>query len=248
MSNLKHQIKSIVLPIYCRFRYGSLGKYLAQARLIEGWTTPIELLALAEFCQDLPDNAQIVEIGSFLGRSSVVMAGSRKIQGSGKVYCIDPFDASGDSYSTTTYENIEKKSKLSLRERFDQHVKLSNVQDWIEVHSGTAESVAKNWEKSIDLLFLDGDQSPIGARSSYDHWIPFLKCGGIIMIHNSGDRDYDVEHSGYRKLVLDLICEPHYEIMTCVGSTTIARKVSEEVRFTELSEQSSVKIKLTTNS
>ena len=227
MIKLKHQVKKIVLPIYCYFRYGSLGKYLAQARLIEGWTTPPELLALAEVSKGLPNDAQIVEVGSFLGRSSVMIAGSRKLQGSGKVHCIDPFDASGDSYSTEIYENIEKESKLTLRERFDHYVKISNVQDYIEVYSGTAESVAEHWKTPIDLLFLDGDQSPIGARSSYDHWIPFLKCGGMIMIHNSGDRTYDPEHIGYRKLVLDVIREPQYKNIKCIGSTTIACRVSE---------------------
>jgi MMP 1-O-methyltransferase len=216
--------KKMILPSYCRLRYGSVGQYIAQARLIEGWTTPDELITLAKISQDLPHNAKIVEIGSFLGRSSVIMSGSRKIKGSGILHCIDPFDASGEEHSVQIYKDIEQKSVLTLRSRFDRHMSQCGLDDWVKVHIGTAESVAVDWTEAIDMLFLDGDQSPAGVRSAYDLWSPFLKPGGVIAIHNSGDRVYDSDHSGHRKLVLEVIHEPEYTDIFCVSSTTVARK------------------------
>jgi MMP 1-O-methyltransferase len=223
--HLKPLAKKIILPSYCRLRYGSLGQYVAQARLVEGWTTPDELISLGKISWDLPHNAKIVEIGSFLGRSSIIISGSRKMKGSGILHCIDPFDASGEEYSVQTYKNIERQSVLTLRSRFDQHIRQSELEAWVKVHAGTAESVAIGWTEPIDMLFLDGDQSPDGVRSAYDLWSPFLKPGGVIAIHNSGDRVYDSDHIGHRKLVLEVIHEPEYRDIFCINSTTVAYKV-----------------------
>ena len=228
LSNLKQITKKTLLPPYCRLRYGAWGRYLAQARLIEGWTTPAELVELAKVSQALPENPVIVEIGSFLGRSTVLFAGVRKLRGNGKVHAIDPFDGSGDIYSIPIYHRIANKLKMSLFERFYYNLHNAELLDWVEVHQGTAETIIPSWTQSIDLLFLDGDQSPEGVRSAYEQWSPFLKLGGAIVVHNSGDRHYDPNHDGHRRLVVETIRSPQYENIYCVGSTTFAYKVRED--------------------
>jgi MMP 1-O-methyltransferase len=227
ISELKSILKPLVFPPYYRLRHGSLGKYLVQARPIKGWTTKPELLALAHAVKMLPANALIVEIGAFLGRSTVVLAGMRKLQGSGKVHCIDPFDASGDSHSVPIYQEIVSRSRTSQRENFDEYMRRAGVTDWVEVYQGTAESVAATWTEKVDMLFLDGDQSPVGVRSAYERWSPFLKAGGIIAVHNSADRVYQPEHDGSRLLVLETIRAPDYKNIYRIDSTTFATKVTE---------------------
>ena len=227
LSSLKQITKKTLLPPYCRLRYGGWGRYLAQARLIEGWTTPAELVELAKVSQALPNDPVIVEIGSFLGRSTVLFAGVRKLRGNGKVHAIDPFDGSGDIYSIPIYHQIANKLKMSLFERFYYNIHNGELLDWIEVHQGTAETVVPSWTQPIDLLFLDGDQSPEGVRSAYEQWSPFLKLGGVIVVHNSGDRHYEPDHDGHRRLVVETIRSPQYKNIYCVGSTTFAYKVSK---------------------
>ena len=94
----------------------------------------------------------------------------------------------------------------------------------MKVHPGTAASIGATWKEPIDLLFLDGDQSPKGARLSFDVWSPFLKAGGIIALHNSADREYAAEHDGNRRVVVEKITLPEYDGAQCIGSTTFATK------------------------
>jgi MMP 1-O-methyltransferase len=208
-----------------RLRYGPIGPYLARALVIPGWLGTSEGLALAEVSRALPVNATIVEVGSFLGRSAVLLAGARKISGSGRVCCVDPFDASGDDFSVPVYRSIAETDRRSLRRRFDANIADAGLRDWVEVYEGTAASVASSWIAPIDMLFLDGDQSPGGAGSAYDVWAPFLKPGGIVALHNSNDRVYALGHDGHRLLAVHVVKPPQYDQIRCVETTTFGRKL-----------------------
>jgi len=105
---------------------------------VPGWTRHGEATTLAHESYALPDGAVVVEIGSFLGCSAVLLAGARKLRGSGKVHCIDPFDASGDEFSVPIYRTIRGFRKATLRERFDKYVERAGVSDFVQVHPGLA--------------------------------------------------------------------------------------------------------------
>ena len=176
----------------------------------------------------LPEDAVIVEVGSFLGQSAVALAGACRLRGSGRVYCVDPFDGSGDRFSEYYYAQIAAQSTKSLRERFERHVTRAGLNDWIEVNQGTAEVVGKQWTRPIDFLYLDGDQSPEGARRAFDRFLPFLKPDALIGLHNSSDRTYHEGHDGYRRLVVEVVKPPNFIVVACVGSTTFAQRLRIE--------------------
>jgi hypothetical protein len=207
-------------------RYGPFGPYLAHAFTIPSWLGQQEGLALADACHALPSNAVVVEIGSFLGKSAIMLAGARKRRGSGRVHCIDPFDASGDAFSSPVYRAIADVDARPLRQRFQANIARAGLTDWVEVHEGTAASIAARWAEPIDMLFLDGDQSPDGARLTYDMWAPFLKVGGLIALHNSTERSYAPGHDGYHLLAVHMVRPPQYSDFRCVETTTFARKLS----------------------
>jgi hypothetical protein len=202
-------------------------EYLQASALIPGWLRGEGAEAMASVAFSLPENCVIVEIGSFLGSASVLLAGARKVRGSGRVHCVDPFDASGDSYSVPIYsELLSKYGERSLRQCFDDNIRGAGLSDCVEVHQGKAQEVAKNWIQPVDLLFLDGDQSPTGARLEYESWKPFLKLGGMIALHNSAAREYAENHNGHRLLAVQELRAPKYSEVRLVGATHFARKVA----------------------
>lgn len=207
-------------------RYGPLGAYLGYAFAIPSWLGRQESLALASASYTLPPNSVIVEIGSFLGKSAIMLAGARKARGNGRVHCIDPFDASGEAFSVPVYRAIADADRRPLRARFDANIARARLNDWVVVHEGTAATVAAAWTEPIDMLFFDGDQSPEGARLAYDAWEPFLRVGGVIALHNSNDRSYAPGHEGARLLATGMVRPPRYEDIRCIESTTFARRVS----------------------
>jgi predicted O-methyltransferase YrrM len=209
-----------------RARYGPFGPYLVDTAAIPSWLGRAEALALAASCFSLSRDAVVVEIGSFLGKSAIMLAGARKQAGSGTVHCVDPFDASGDAFSVPVYREIAVGDARSLRERFEANIARAGLTGWVEAHEGTAASVAAGWTAPIDMLFVDGDQSPDGARLAYDSWSPFLKAGGLIALHNSVERVYAPGHDGIHLLAVHRVRPPQYGDIHEVDTTTFARKRS----------------------
>lgn len=209
-----------------RWRHGEIGKYLAKSKKVPGFLTEDESVALAYAVMGLPPNPIIVEIGTFLGQSSIVFAGCLKVKGGGKLHCIDPFDGSGDSFSVPFYQRIASRKKIPLREWFESNIARAGLNEWLSVHQGTAETIGLNWSKPIDAIFFDGDQTPQGVRKAYELFSPYLKKGALIILHNSTEREYDDGHDGHYRLVLESIKAPAYEDVYSVDSTTFARKLS----------------------
>jgi MMP 1-O-methyltransferase len=202
-----------------------LARYVQLSERIPGWTRGPEAQAMALACLETPENAVVVEIGSFFGCGTVLLAGARKIRGSGRIHCVDPFDGSGDEFSVPHYQAIILAfSGRSQREHFEANLEMAGVSGWVEVHQGLAHEISSGWTLPIDLLILDGDQSPEGARLAYDCWSPWLRTGGVIALHNSNEREYNSGHEGHSLLVTQEISWPEYDDGRCVGSTTFARK------------------------
>lgn len=224
LNHIKQSLKKIIYPLTVKFGRGFKRAYLYLAEDIPGWVTTEELAQKWDYSFNLPDEPVIVEIGAFLGRSTVVIAGSRRLQRSGIVHVIDPFDASGDEFSVPVYKEIESKLSLNLFEQFEANIQEAGLNDYVIVHKGYDNTVVCDWKEEIDMLVLDGDQSPTGARRAYEEWIPFLKTGGILIVHNSTDRVYEKDHDGHRLVVIESVKVPAFDQVKCVRMTTFAVK------------------------
>ncbi|MFM7087508.1 MAG: class I SAM-dependent methyltransferase [Cyanobium sp.] len=225
--NLGRSVRAFVQCHTYPLRYGAMGSAIATSYRIPGWMRGAEAVALARICRGLPKGAVIVEIGCFLGSATALLAGMLRLNDDreGRVHCVDPFDASGDAFSVPVYRSMADSLPNTLRECFDQNLSAAGLDPWVEVHPGLDHEVARRWSRPLDLLFLDGDQSPAGADLAFSAWVPFLKPGGIIAVHNSGPRRYAAGHDGSRRLVEREFKPPGFTEVSLVGSTTFARKV-----------------------
>jgi predicted O-methyltransferase YrrM len=205
----------------------SLAPFLRISEQLPGWIRGEEAEGLALTSLALPGSPVIVQIGTFFGSATVLLAGARRLRGTGKVHCVDPFDCSGDDFSVPHYRRLlAEAGNGPLRSHFESNIRLAGLEDWIEVHTGRAEEMIHGWTTSIDMLALGGDQSPAGARAAYEGWSPFLKPGGIIAIHNSAPREYAPTHDGNRRVVVEEIMPPMYTDIRLVVYTTFARRAS----------------------
>src|SRR6202047_1066 len=85
---------------------------LHQSETIPGWTRGEEARELLRISHSLAAGAIIVEIGSFFGAGTILLAGPRRIRGSGLVHCVDPFDGTGDSFSVHITNAFWKRSAV----------------------------------------------------------------------------------------------------------------------------------------
>jgi predicted O-methyltransferase YrrM len=206
-------------------RMQQMSMYLQLSERIASWTRGAEALALMRAAYALPDGAIIVELGSFLGSGTILLAGARKLRRSGQVHCVDPFDASGDSFSVQEYERIlGDRAPSAQLQKFRANLRNAGLARWVHVHQGRAEDVASRWSLPLDLLFMDGDQSPAGVESAFTAWAPWLKPDAVLALHNSIPREYAPEHDGHFRLRERLLGSGEYVLTEVASSTSFLRR------------------------
>lgn len=155
--------------------------------LIDGWLSTREACELYKLAQSLKNNGLILcEIGSWLGRSSYVLAKAIENRKKSYLYCIDPFDGTGDAISGMLYEQEVALSNNSLLEKFNANMKKLGVSDVIKVIQGYSYDAIKKFNKPIDLLFIDGNHDYESVLKDYSEWSPLIKKGGYIVFHDVG--------------------------------------------------------------
>ena len=93
----------------------------------------------------------VVEIGSWQGKSSVVLGTGLKSKEGATLYCVDPFDASGDGSSEEDYQQRRGELEGFLRERFLSNLQQTGVREMVKVLQGYSHKVVEGFDRSIRL-------------------------------------------------------------------------------------------------
>lgn len=172
---------------------------------IPGSTTDPEIDWLYKTAKKSP--AAIVEIGSFLGKSTIVLAKAAK----SKIYAIDPH--LGEAV-------INKKFSGPTYLRFLRNLRAAKVRNKVVPIKKTSRLAAKTWEQPIGLLFIDGDHSYEGVYFDLYNFGKFVINDGLIVLHdavNPGD-------GPPRAIVKYLLTKPRYKNFGVVGSMLYCQK------------------------
>lgn len=62
------------------------------------------------------------------------------------------------------------------------------VLDRVIFVEGLSEDIGRAWSKTIDFLIVDGDHSYEGVKTDLEVWLPLVKKGGMIFIHDYLER------------------------------------------------------------
>lgn len=116
-----------------------------------------------------------VEIGSARGNSACHIGLALKENGGGRLYAIDPHQptAWNDEDSIDTY--------AVLRE----NLRRAGVEQQVEIVRQASTEAASEWDRAIDLLFIDGDHSYGGVRRDWELFSPFVSRFGVVVFHDT---------------------------------------------------------------
>ena len=126
---------------------------------------------LSHIVRRLPPDSKILEIGTFRGLSSVVMAKARPDV---TITTIDPHI--GIPNAPMIYSNPFI---------VENNLKKHNVSDRVKHIPLSSRDFSPN--DNYDLLFIDGDHSYTGVSLDYHKFELFVKKGGYIVFHDFGD-------------------------------------------------------------
>lgn len=207
-------------------------EYIAMSRFksVQGFLLDEEAKALYDLAISLhTTKPEILEIGSWLGKSAVVFGAALVKRGSGNVHCIDPFDASGDKRSEERYKNESNLIGNQLFAQFNQNINNCGVSAYIRPHIGLSSAIAERWNTEIDLLFIDGDHSYSGVAADFKNFSKWVKIGGMVCFHDtwlSSPTDGSEFHEGPGEFIKKNILDSDGWAPEChVGSLYCIRRV-----------------------
>ncbi|MGH3923529.1 MAG: class I SAM-dependent methyltransferase [Egibacteraceae bacterium] len=150
-------------------------------RPITGWFTDEEatllLLTASWALCDLPDEPAVVEIGSYCGRSTVLLASAiRALRPAGQVVAIDPHDGvislagRPDQRGSPTYE------------AFLRNLTAAGMREAVQVVRERSTNVS--WRQPIGLLLIDALHDYDSVRADFQHFAPWITGGGYVAFHD----------------------------------------------------------------
>ena len=154
---------------------------------IDGYLENVEGYALMELAAEGPGVGAIVELGSFMGRSTCWLAAGAKQASREKVTAIDHFKGSPEHQPGGSSESAAIRERGTTLHLFEGNLKQAGLDDYVEPIVASSEEAAKKWDKPIRLLFIDGDHSYEASRQDFALWAPFVVPGGVIAFHDVGN-------------------------------------------------------------
>lgn len=121
---------------------------------------------------------EVVEVGSFKGKSAICLAKGIEVSGSGgRVIAMDPHCAPAPTDpGLRGAQSSEPEMKANLAR--------AGVADLVDVRVQYSKDAARTWQSPIRLLWLDGDHTLEGVQADFDCWTPHLSEGGILAMHD----------------------------------------------------------------
>ena len=135
---------------------------------------------LLDLIKELGDNSNktMIEIGSFVGESTVLFARSFK-----EVIAIDPFLPNYDDKDPTSY-------LFEFNNVYDTYMERIKPYSNITTVVATSDEAANDFqEQQFDFIYIDGLHTYDGVKKDIINYLPLVKKGGVI-----GGHDYTMDH------------------------------------------------------
>jgi predicted O-methyltransferase YrrM len=159
-----------------------------------------EQLVLGVVARECASDSGIVEVGSALGGSTLLMTvATEQKDGMGPpVYSVDP----------------DLETRPAMRVSFE-HAKLMHRLTMIEKTSDEAvRDLAAVREQGAGLVFIDGLHTREQCRRDVENYAPMVKRGGVLLMH-----DTDVRFSGVARCAMDLAMHDERFELVCIVDT-----------------------------
>jgi predicted O-methyltransferase YrrM len=153
----------------------------------------------------------IVEIGSFKGKSTIALARGAAATHGVLVYAIDPHRIQPEE---GYLEDTEAE--------FLNNIKRAGVENQVVPMIMTSAAAAKNWDKPVRLLWIDGDHRYEPSKLDFTLWEPHVVAGGIIAMHDT------IRKKGPKRVLWEKVFRSgRFQEIAIVDNITAVRKVDK---------------------
>ena len=188
---------------------------LTQMRAIGGWLEDDEAdLLIASTARALTslDAEAVVEVGSYLGRSTVALGSVvRTVRPTARVYAVDPHDGQVGALD----QGIQQ-TRPTL-DGFRHNIASAGLGDVVVAIQQHSFDVA--WDQPIALLLIDGLHDYANVARDFHHFAPYVVEYGYVAFH-----DYADYYPGVQAFVNELLQRGDYQAVRCAASMMVVQK------------------------
>ena len=166
-----------------------LHKALDASSKVSRWLLPREQELLYTLAREVPPGKAIVELGAWLGKSTIMLAAGSMAGSRAPVYAVDFFALSGDAgYDYSIFLDSGSHDYLSM---FLRNIRDSGLSSIVTpVKSSTVEA-ARTWTgPSVGLLFIDANHNYHAVLNDFQAWMGHCSLAARVLFHDYGLTGY----------------------------------------------------------
>ncbi len=157
------------------------------AATVTGFMPLDEGRALFDAAAHYTDAGVAVEIGTYCGRSTVLLGAAAAATGS-VLYTIDHHHGSEEHQPGWEFHDTAMVDPTSGRfdtlPTFRRTMDAADLADTLVAVVGKSAVVARGWQTPLQLLFIDGGHSQAAADADFEGWAKWVRVGGALIIHD----------------------------------------------------------------
>jgi predicted O-methyltransferase YrrM len=162
-------------------------------------------------------NGAIVEIGSWRGKSTVLLAQGALSGQKPTIYAVDPHTG-----------GLEKRNIIMLTfYEFKNNIKKAGADEIVVPIVKRSEDAVKGWNIPVEVIFIDGSHEFEDVEKDFTLWDPHVIEGGLIIFH---DTNAWLQNGPYRAIKKHILKSRHFKDAGTVDSIFYARKCVENTQ------------------
>lgn len=166
---------------------GMPAELRAKAEAARGFMPVDEGLALWAAAMSVAVTGPWLEVGSYCGKSSVYLGGAAREQGT-TLFALDHHRGSEENQAGWEHHEADLvDSTIGLMDtlpHFRRTIQQAGLEASVVAVVGESVTVAQHWSTPLALLFIDGGHGAKPAHDDYEHWVPKVRVGGLVLIHD----------------------------------------------------------------
>ncbi|OBF11774.1 class I SAM-dependent methyltransferase [Mycobacterium sp. ACS4331] len=165
----------------------TVQRLFALAERVTGFMPQDEGRALYAAARDHLSGGVGVEIGTYCGKSTVLLAAAA-LETDSVLYTVDHHHGSEEHQVGWEYHDTSMVDPTTglfdTLPTFRHTLDAAAVDDNVVAVVGRSAVVAKNWRTPLRMLFIDGGHTEAAAHRDFEGWAKWVEPGGALIIHD----------------------------------------------------------------
>ncbi|WP_067812447.1 class I SAM-dependent methyltransferase [Actinomadura kijaniata] len=205
---------------------------LRAARAAKGFMPEDEGLALYDTALEYAarDLGPLLEVGTYCGKSAIYLGTAARHTGA-TVVTVDHHHGSEENQAGWEHHDPSLVDPLTGRMDtlpvFRRNIAAAGLEDHVVAIVGASRTVARFWNTSLSLLFIDGGHAAEHARADYEGWARWVAVGGALVVHDVFPDPADGGQAPYEQIYLRAVDSGAFEERRVVGSLRVLERVND---------------------